>query len=282
MNSRRDCHCSSLLVFLLEPLEVYLRTVLGRWLVLVATVDGDGKHLPIITWALFDTQADESRIFIIEGLMTVVIGVAAKFMVVDWPETAKFLNGDERALLVARLALDAGDARMNRLDKQAAKRVFGDWKIYCGIVMYMGVVNTGYATSFFTPTIIKQLGFTSAAAQVRSIPIFIVATCCSLLTAWATDRLRHRYSFTILGLCIASTGLIILLCQDHVSTGVRYMAIFLVTSGGYITQPVTIAWVNNNMGGHYKRSVAMAMMIGFGNCGGLVASNIFITNQAPR
>lgn len=86
-------------------------------------------------------------IFIIEGLVTVVIGVASKWMVVDWPEKANFLTGEERALLVARLAADMGDAQMNQLDMRAAKRIFSDWKIYCGIVMYFGVVNTGYATS---------------------------------------------------------------------------------------------------------------------------------------
>jgi len=221
-------------------------------------------------------------IFIIEGLMTIVVGIASKWLIVDWPETAKFLNDEERALLVARLTLDAGEAQMNRLDKKAAKRIFSDWKIYCGVIMYMGVVNTGYATSFFIPTIIQNTGkFSSAAAQVRSIPIFIVATICALTTAVVTDRLKHRYSFTILGLCVGATGLIILLCQKHVSVGVQYFALFLVVSGAYITQPVTIAWVNNNMGGHYKRSVSAAMMIGLGNCGGLVASNVFITNQAP-
>jgi hypothetical protein len=35
------------------------------------------------------------------------------------------------------------------------------------------------------------------------------------------------------------------------------------------------------MGGHYKRAVSSAMMIGFGNAGGIVASNIFITEEAP-
>ncbi|KAK4943530.1 hypothetical protein LTR28_008423 [Elasticomyces elasticus] len=120
-------------------------------------------------------------IFIIEGLLTVAVGLASKWMVVDWPETAKFLTEDERALLIARLRVDGGAATMNRLDKAAAKRVFGDWKIYTGIVMYLGVVNTGYATSFFIPTIIKELGYTSTAAQVRSIPIFSQYTSSLLL-----------------------------------------------------------------------------------------------------
>jgi hypothetical protein len=37
-----------------------------------------------------------------------------------------------------------------------------------------------------------------------------------------------------------------------------------------------------NMGGHYKRAIATALQIGLGNAGGIVASNVFITKQAPR
>jgi hypothetical protein len=35
------------------------------------------------------------------------------------------------------------------------------------------------------------------------------------------------------------------------------------------------------MGGHYKRSMAAAIQIGLGNCGGIVASNVFLSAQAP-
>jgi hypothetical protein len=36
------------------------------------------------------------------------------------------------------------------------------------------------------------------------------------------------------------------------------------------------------MGGHYKRSMAAAIQIGIGNCGGIVASNVFIKTEEPR
>jgi hypothetical protein len=94
-----------------------------------------------------------SRIFIIEGLITVVLGVVSKFWIADWPETATFLNESERALLIARLSADTGEAVMNRLDKPAARRIFRDPKIYLGTLAYFGIVNTGYAGSFFVPTI---------------------------------------------------------------------------------------------------------------------------------
>ena len=191
---------------------------------------------------------------------------------------------------------------MDILNRRSAKRIFSDWKIWCGVLMYMGVVNTGYATSFFIPTIIEEMGYTAAMSQVRSIPIFIVAAIAALLVAWATDKLKHRYAFTIAGVVVGGIGYVVLLCQGNVSVGVKYMACFFITTGGYMTQPVTWVWLNNvrplasplfplfstsysptqNMGGHYKRSIATALQIGLGNAGGIVASNVFITKQAPR
>ncbi|KAF7113585.1 hypothetical protein CNMCM5793_002941 [Aspergillus hiratsukae] len=221
-------------------------------------------------------------IFILEGLATIVVAVIAKFIVVDWPETATFLTEDERALLLRRLSEDQGEARMDRLDKKSLRRAFSDPKIYLGPLMYFGIVNTGYAVSFFTPTILNQLGWTAVRAQVMSIPVYCVATVIALSAAYASDRLRHRYLFTLAGCLIATMGYVILLCQASVPVGARYFAVFAVTGGGYLTQPILMGWLSNNMGGHYKQSIASAMQIGFGNCGGLVASNIFLKEEAPR
>lgn len=148
--------------------------------------------------------------------------------------------------------------------------------------MYFGVVTTGYAGSFFIPTILTEMGYAAAQAQLRSIPIFVVGAVVSLVVAVLTDRLRHRFAFCILGVCIASIGYVLLLAQGGLSTGVKYFALFLVVPGGFVTQPVTLAWVQNNMGGHYKRSVSAAMMVGLGNMGGIVASTVFLEKERPR
>ncbi len=71
-------------------------------------------------------------IFIVEGLLTVVAAVVAKFFIADWPEKAKFLNLEERTLLLRRLAEDGEEGRMDRLDRKAKFRAFTDWKIYLG------------------------------------------------------------------------------------------------------------------------------------------------------
>jgi hypothetical protein len=48
-----------------------------------------------------------------------------------------------------------------------------------------------------------------------------------------------------------------------------------------MVQPVTLVWLSNNVAGHLKRSVAPAIQIELGNIGGIVASNVFLTIQAP-
>ncbi|KAL4791728.1 major facilitator superfamily domain-containing protein [Aspergillus venezuelensis] len=220
-------------------------------------------------------------IFILEGLATILVAVIAKFMIVDWPEAAKFLTDDERAVLLARLKEDQGEAQMSRWDKTAMRRTFRDPKIYLGPIMYFGIVNTGYAVSFFTPTILEQLGWTSIRAQVMSIPIYAVAMVITLSTALLSDYVKHRYAFTLAGCLIATIGYILLLCQSTIPVGARYFALFAITGGGYLTQPILMGWLSNNMAGHYKQSIASAMQIGFGNCGGLVASNVFFDSEAP-
>lgn len=147
--------------------------------------------------------------------------------------------------------------------------------------MYLGSLNTGYATSFFTPSILRDMGWTSLMAQVMSIPIYVVAAILTLCTAILSDRLKHRFSFVLLGCSLATVGYVILLAQRSVPVGVKYFALFAITGGGYIAQPIIIGWLSNNMSGHYKQAVASAIQIGFGNCGGFVASNIFLSSEAP-
>jgi len=53
----------------------------------------------------------------------------------------------------------------------------------CSALMYGGIVNTNYATNYFNPTLLKELGYTSQSAQVHSIPLYVVASGFCLLTS---------------------------------------------------------------------------------------------------
>jgi hypothetical protein len=63
---------------------------------------------------------------------------------VGWPETAKF-GTEERKILLASAGRDVGHVKMDKLDWAASKRMIGDWKIWSGVGMWLGVSTSVYA-----------------------------------------------------------------------------------------------------------------------------------------
>ena len=88
-------------------------------------------RMPKVSLSLTD-RINVTRIFIVEGLLTTVVAVASKWLLADWPEQAKFLTDEERALLLAKLSKSEGVAKMDRLNRDAVRRILQDWKIWTG------------------------------------------------------------------------------------------------------------------------------------------------------
>lgn len=147
--------------------------------------------------------------------------------------------------------------------------------------MYMSAEETASSVVAFQPSILKDLGWTSRSAQVHTIPIYATAFVLTLSCAWLSDRLRQRYIFTLFGSMLIIIGWSVELAYVP-AAGVRYMGMFFVTAGAFIIMSTTVVWLCVNVGKGVKRSVAMGLLTGFGNCGALVSSNVFISNQAPR
>ncbi|KAI1844439.1 hypothetical protein JX265_010067 [Neoarthrinium moseri] len=221
-------------------------------------------------------------IFIIEGAATAVVAVIAVFLVVDWPEDCRFLTKAEKDLLKHRLASDGTDcARMDTLNKQACKRIFSDAKIWLASFIYMGVGVPGYSTTFFMPTILLEFGYKAEQAQARTIPVYVVSAAGMLITGFLSDRYKHRYSFIVAGCFIATIGFGILLNQGTLSRDAKFAAIFLVSLGGHIGNPMALAWLSNNVSGHWKRAFSSAFQVTLGNIAGIIAANIFLSDESP-
>ena len=77
----------------------------------------------------------EGRIFILEGLLTVVVACISFFVLYDFPETASFLSEEERAWVVHRLkyqgSRDSGKlvAESNHFEWRHVKQAFSDPQI---------------------------------------------------------------------------------------------------------------------------------------------------------
>ena len=63
---------------------------------------------------------------------------------------------------------------------------------------------------------------------------------------------------------------------------VQYAGVYLGALGIYPCIANTISWTANNVEGVYKRGITLGFVIGWGNLNGVVASNIYRGQDAPR
>ncbi|ODM22277.1 hypothetical protein SI65_03123 [Aspergillus cristatus] len=222
-------------------------------------------------------------VFIIEGILTAIVGLICFFVVPGFPEEVKWLNEEEREFLRAKLSQDVGKANHDaKLGWRDVLDVFKDYKIIIAGWMYFGQVVTAYGYAYFAPTIIQTYGYSSIKTNLYSIPPWAVAFIFSMMVAYLSDKVKHRYAFTMVPMLIAIAGYGILLNvhgKDQKNT--QYGALFLVTSGCYSAMPVIVCWFTMNLGGHRRRGVGSAWQIGFGNIGGIISTYSFLEKDAP-
>ncbi|KAH8922657.1 MFS general substrate transporter [Atractiella rhizophila] len=222
-------------------------------------------------------------IFIIEGLATVVVSLLAYIVLVDFPDTAKFLTEEERALVIHRLQADQQfSAAGEGFRWSSVWQSFTDWKTYVGMGMYMGVDGPLYAFALFTPTIIRSLNsnYSATEANLISVPIYAWACILTVGVGFAADRLKKRAIFNLAFLCVGMAGYIILIAST--SPALSYFAIYLAASGIYPLIPNTISWVSGTVEGSYKRGVTLGAVISWGNLNGAVSSNVYRKKDSPH
>jgi len=85
----------------------------------------------------------------------------------------------------------------------------------------------------------------------------------------------------LMGFCsLALVGYILLISSNIPAA--QYTGTFLAACGVYPMIPIMVMWNGNNIGGSTKRGVGIAMQIGFGNCGGVIASFVYRAKDVPR
>jgi sugar phosphate permease len=218
-------------------------------------------------------------IFILEGIATVLFGVASLWFVHDFPDDATFLSEQDRARVVRRLKMDQqSSAEHEEFKMKYVYMALKDYKMWLGMIIYMGCDMPLYAFSLFLPSIISQLGYSSTKAQLLTVPPYVAAAVLTVAIGFIADRTRKRGLCNIIVSFLGIVGFAMLLGSQK--AGVKYAGTFLGALGIYPCIANTISWMSNNIEGVYKRGVVLGFVIGWGNLNGIVSSNIYRT--APK
>jgi MFS family permease len=168
-------------------------------------------------------------IFILQGVLTILIGVIGWYYIVDFPELAakpskmqkKFLEQDEVDFIVARIEQDRHDvvAEPFNLKKYCAGAM--DLKVWGFALIFMFTTTMTYAIAYFLPIILRDgMGFNPAASNCLIAPPYIFAGFVMMGFAFAGDRYHIRSPWVIANGVLALIGLPMMGFSSNV--GVRY------------------------------------------------------------
>ncbi|KAL8277541.1 hypothetical protein RQP46_010096 [Phenoliferia psychrophenolica] len=221
-------------------------------------------------------------IFILEGLATVVAGFVAFWAISDFPSTATFLTEDERAWVVWRKRSDGSSVgEAEGISWPYIIQALTSWQVWLGTAYYISIVTPLYGVGLFLPTIINSFGkYTRPQVQLLTVPVYAVACIWVLVSGKLSDMKQHRFFFVFFDLWLCLIGFVINI--SPAPSGVKYLGLFLAACGSYGGLPAVVTWLGNNLSGQTKRGVGMAFQIGIGNFGGIIASNIYRTQDSPH
>ncbi|KAH7346080.1 major facilitator superfamily domain-containing protein [Pyrenochaeta sp. MPI-SDFR-AT-0127] len=222
-------------------------------------------------------------IFIIEGILTCVVAIAAWFIILDFPDKAEqkgFLTQREAAAVLQRIENDRGDSVDDPLTWAKFLEHIKDFKLLAYATLFMSTTMPAYAFAYFLPVILVGMGYSAGQANALSAPPALAAMVTAFAFAWVGDKYRVRAPIIAAQSVLAIIGLMIVAYSKN--NGARYFGTFLGVCGCQGNVPAILAYQSNNIRGQSKRSVGSALQIGFGAIGGIIASTTFRQVDAPR
>ncbi|KAI1416894.1 putative allantoate permease [Hypoxylon sp. FL1857] len=223
--------------------------------------------------------SDWRWIFILEGILTILIATTSFFFISDFPTEASWLTEEEKAIVLRRTR-SSETVSEGKVTGRDLAEFFKDPKNLLAAIMYFCIVTPLYAFAYFTPTIVRTLGYSVIQTQLHSVPPFAAALGMCLVLSYLSDRTDYRLPYLLFSSTLIIPGLAILITTPE-NFSVQYAGLCLACMGIYSASPLVLCWYLMNLEGHKQRGIGAGWVVGFGNIGGILAPFLFLSKYAP-
>ncbi|KAI4199811.1 MAG: hypothetical protein LQ350_004341 [Teloschistes chrysophthalmus] len=224
-------------------------------------------------------------LFIVEGAASIGWACIARFLLLDFPLTSKYLSEDERRFAADRLLVTdrsraSDEHRLGPL--QAIKRSLTNWRVWLFTAGYMVIVGSS-TLSYFYPTLVNGLGYEANKAQYMTVPIYAVAFVCNAFTGYFSDRVPRRR-----GMIISCWLSISLACSIATAIATnftaRYVLLVLMAAGLWSTNALSLSFASSTFASMSReaRAVSLAFVNAMGNLAQIYGAYLFPSGDAPR
>ncbi|EXJ86631.1 hypothetical protein A1O3_03584 [Capronia epimyces CBS 606.96] len=221
-------------------------------------------------------------IFLVEGIVTIVFGAALWFILPDFPNQAKWLTDKEKAFIQARLPANAPRAEELNFNIREVLSALKDKRMWLFTMVWatMTVGTTGL--SFYQPTVIANLGFTSIArSQLLNIPTAVLTIIIIAISGFFADSAwlpRPVLPLSILVVIMACYSVL----YTFPNTGGVYTATVLANAVSSSWYPLMWPWRVQTTSRATGSAFAIGFVNSYGQIGGAVGAQIFQSKYAPH
>ncbi|KUJ15966.1 MFS transporter-like protein [Mollisia scopiformis] len=221
-------------------------------------------------------------LFIIEGIPSCLSSILVFFFLPDWPETAKWLTTEEKALAAARLRVDGSHGHGESLTWVQAKDTLTDWRLYAHYTVYFGISTPFSSLSLFTPSITAGLGYKNLEAQLMTVPPYAVAYVVTLAVAFSADHFNARALHSAIFATIGAIGFMASALLPADSYTARYGCLIVAASGAFSCIPPLLGWLSCNVFSTGAVGLAIALNVSVGAPGQIAGVWIYKADQAKK
>jgi MFS family permease len=196
-------------------------------------------------------------LFIIQGVVTFVVAVAACFILPDEPLNTRWLTPEERQLAHDRVARDTVEQTANSSTWAGLAQALKDPKVW--VFVFMQHFHIGVAGfKNFLPTVVETLGFNRTITLVLTCPPYLIAGGISIGWAASSGHFNERTWHITAAKIIAIFGFVLGCATMNV--GARYFAMCVFVIATYCVNSIILGWVSSSCG-QTKEKKASALAI---------------------
>jgi ACS family tartrate transporter-like MFS transporter len=141
-------------------------------------------------------------VFVLEGIPSLLLGLAVLFYMPDKPADAPWLTDEEKAIVAARLAQELPG------DVHSLRGMFADARVWLLMIPDFGIVLGLYGLGIWLPLMVKGMGYSNVETGFVVATPYLVATVAMFLWGASSDRSGERVWHVSIAALIGAAGLI--------------------------------------------------------------------------
>ncbi|KAK5995338.1 putative transporter [Cladobotryum mycophilum] len=223
-------------------------------------------------------------LFLIEGSITVLFSIFAYWYLPRSAAEAKFLNEEEKSLAFHRIQVDSSSIVSEKFNLKDSLKIFTYPTTYGFLLIEICLGVPLQSVALFLPQIIQRLGYSTVKTNLYTVAPNVTGAVMLLILAFSSDYTRLRFPFIVLGYVFTFTGFIIYAAIGDVFKEIHlaYFATFMMCWGTSAPSVLLSTWYNNNIAHEGRRVLLTSVGVPLANLMGLVSSNIFRQEDAPK